>query len=248
MKNLLTPFLIFLMVIIFAGLFFVITKRMTKAHNAENNNSTSQTEIHTKNGMIVLPEPSLKSNVSIEEALKARRSTRYYGQGGLSLKELSQLLWSAQGITNERGYRTAPSAGATFPLELYVVVHEVEGLSPGFYKYHIPSHKLEKLFETDVRQALSDASHGQPMLVSAAANIVFTGIFERTASRYGDRAVRYVYNEIGHASQNVHLQAVSLNLGTVVIGAYIDEDVNRILKMPENESVLYMMPVGRLPN
>ncbi len=242
------PFMIFLFIIIAAGIFFIVTKKLTQAHNSNKNNSKqAYLEVQIENGKIILPEPSFSGSVSIEEALLQRRSTRHYGEGPLTVNEVSQLLWAAQGVSNERGYRTAPSAGATFPLETYIVVGEVENIESGFYHYDPHGHTLTKIFDEDVRNELSAASHNQNMLKAAPVTIVLSGIYERTSSRYGDRAVRYVHNEIGHASQNIHLQAVSLNLGTVVIGAYIDEQVDAILNIKEGETVLYMMPVGRLP-
>lgn len=248
MKNIMFPFLIFLFIIIAAGLFFIVTKKLTQAHNSDKNNTMQKIEkVKIENGKVFLPDPILEGSVSIEEALLKRRSTRHYGEGPLTVKEISQLLWAAQGVTNERGYRTAPSAGATFPLETYIVIGEVEHLEPGFYHYDPHEHTIKKVFDKDVRSELSVASHNQPMLKTAPVTIVLSAIYERTSSRYGDRAVRYVHNEIGHASQNIHLQAVSLDLGTVVIGAYIDAQVDEILNIKEGETVLYMMPVGRLP-
>lgn len=194
---------------------------------------------------IKLPEPRQDSAVSIEETLLKRRSVRDYIGEPLTLQEVSQLLWAAQGTTDPRGYRTAPSAGATYPLETYVVVGDVESLAEGVYHYESAEHKLVKVLDGDWRAQLAGAALGQSWVKEGAVNIVFTAIYERTTQRYGDRGIRYVHMEVGHAAQNVYLQAVALNLGMVVIGAFRDDRVKEILNLPENEQPLYIMPVGR---
>jgi SagB-type dehydrogenase family enzyme len=196
--------------------------------------------------MINLPEPVSEGTMSLEETLLLRRSVRSYRDAPMNLQEVSQLLWSAQGITNERGFRTAPSAGATFPLELFVVVNNVEGLAKGIYHYSPHQNRLEMIRRVDVASDLARASLSQSMLADGGIVIVFAAEFERTTQRYGERGIRYVHNEIGHASQNVHLQAAAMNLGTVVIGAYRDEEVEAILKLDDELRVLYMMPVGKI--
>ncbi|HAZ32160.1 MAG TPA: nitroreductase [Dehalococcoidia bacterium] len=193
-----------------------------------------------------LPEPRYDSDVSIEETLLKRRSVRDYTGEPLTLQEVSQLLWAAQGITDPRGFRTAPSAGATYPLETYLVVGDVEHLTPGVYRYDPQEHKLVKVLEGDRRAGLAAAALGQRWVREGAINIVFTAIYERTTRRYGDRGIRYVHMEVGHAGQNVHLQAVALGLGTVVIGAFHDDQVKKILNLPKGEHPLYIMPVGRI--
>ncbi|MEN4007519.1 MAG: SagB/ThcOx family dehydrogenase [Methanobacteriaceae archaeon] len=197
--------------------------------------------------IIELPEPIHESNTSIEEALLRRRSIREYKDVPLTLAEVSQLLWAAQGITAPAwGGRTAPSAGATYPLETYVVIGNVEGIAEGVYRYIPHEHELVKVRGGDIRDELAVAALGQAWVREGAISIVFSAVYERTTERYGDRGIRYVHMEVGHAGQNVHLQAVSLNLGTVVVGAFHDEDVKRILNMPDNERPLYIMPVGRI--
>jgi len=191
-----------------------------------------------------LPEPVYKSNTSVEEALLERRSIRTYSKENLTIEEVSQLLWAAQGITAPAwGGRTAPSAGATYPLELYLVVGDVTGLDKGVYKYIPDGHVIKKVMEGDIREELAVAALGQRWVRDAPINIVFTAVYERTTKRYGDRGIRYVHMEVGHAAQNVHLQAVSLNLGTVVVGAFRDDVVKKIMNIPEDP--LYIMPVGR---
>jgi len=194
---------------------------------------------------VELPEPRYDSGVSIEETLLKRRSVRDYAGEALTLHEVSQLLWAAQGTTDPRGFRTAPSAGATYPLETYVVVGDVENLTEGVYRYKSGEHKLVKVLDGDCRAQLAGAALGQHWVKEGAVNIVFTAIYERTTRGYGDRGIRYVHMEVGHAAQNVYLQAVALGLGTVVIGAFRDDEVREILKLPKNEQPLYIMPVGR---
>ncbi|MCK4398202.1 MAG: SagB/ThcOx family dehydrogenase [Methanophagales archaeon] len=196
-------------------------------------------------GRIKLPEPSYTGNTSVEVALSQRRSIRNYSGENLTLDEVSQLLWAAQGITAPWGGRTAPSAGGLYPLELYVVVGDVEGIDKGVYKYSREEHELEKVKEGDIRAELADAAVGQECIRDAAIDIVFTAVYERTTRKYGERGIRYVHMEAGHAAQNVYLQAVSLDLGTVVIGAFIDDRVKELVNAGEQEKTLYIMPVGR---
>ena len=192
-----------------------------------------------------LPAPDIEGGVSLGKALSLRRSIRRYEDKPLSIFELSQILWSGQGVTNERGFRTAPSAGATFPLDLYVVVNNVDGLANGLFQYLHNSHELKMISPNIDVEALSRGCLGQRMINDAGAVVIFAAIFERTTARYGERGIRYVHNEVGHASQNIHLMAASLDLGTVVIGAYRDDEVEEILNLGENINVLYLMPVGK---
>ncbi|MCK4929106.1 MAG: SagB/ThcOx family dehydrogenase [Methanosarcinales archaeon] len=196
--------------------------------------------------IIILPEPRYSGGMPVEEALLGRRSIRNYKDEALTMSEVSQLLWAAQGITNARGFRTAPSAGALYPLEVYVVAGNVEGLPAGVYKYRPQGHELEMVAEGDVRPDLCAAAVNQECVEDGAAVLVFAAVYERTTGKYGERGVRYVHMEVGHAAQNVYLQAVSLGLGTVVVGAFDDEEVERLLQMGDDERALCIMPVGRL--
>ncbi|MDR7475870.1 MAG: SagB/ThcOx family dehydrogenase, partial [Armatimonadota bacterium] len=156
----------------------------------------------------------------------ARRSIREFKPGPLTLPEVAQLLWAAQGTTDpQEGFRTAPSAGATYPLEVYLAVGRVQKLAEGVYRYSPAAHALARLREGDVRQALADAALGQRCVGEGAAVLVLAAVYERTAQRYGDRGIRYVHMEVGHAAQNVYLQGVTLGLGTVVVGAFHDQQV-----------------------
>lgn len=192
-----------------------------------------------------LPEPRLKSEVSLEETLLHRRSVREYANVPLTIEDISQLLWAAQGITTEWGGRTAPSAGALYPLEVYLVVGNVENLAPGVYKYKPERHELVKVRDGDVRGELAKAALGQTWVKEGAIDIVIAAVYERTTKKYGDRGVRYVHMEAGHAAQNIYLQAVALNLGMVTVGAFYDDHVKDIIGMPEDEVPLYVIPVGR---
>ncbi len=198
--------------------------------------------------MIQLPEPRYDSDISLEESIVQRRSVREYTGEPLALQEVSQLLWAAQGITSTEGWRTAPSAGGTYPLEVYVVVGDVEDLSLGAYRYIPKGHRLVKIVDGDVQEDITDAALGQEWVREGAAIFVFTAIYERTTQRYGDRGVRYVHMEVGHAAENFVLQAVALGLGSVTIGAFHDDQIRDILNLPESEVPLYVIPVGRKPS
>lgn len=194
---------------------------------------------------IKLPNPVFSSKTSIEESLKKRRSIRSYKNIPLTLQEVSQLLWAAQGITSDNKFRTAPSAGALYPLELYLVAGNIEKLSPGIYHYIPTKNTLQKLTEGDVRIQLAKASMEQDSVKLGAADIVITAVFSRTTKKYGNRGDRFVLMEAGHAAQNIYLQAVSLNVGTVSIGAFDDSQVKNILNLKEEEP-LYILPIGKI--
>jgi SagB-type dehydrogenase family enzyme len=195
---------------------------------------------------VKLPEPRYKSQVSIEEAILKRRSIRNYLEKPIDLNELSQLLWSIQGITDkERKFRTAPSAGALYPLEVYVIVGKVSSLQEGIYRYLPFGHEVIKIKEGDYREELSKAALNQACVSDAAIDIVISGVYERITKKYGERGIRYTYMEAGHAAQNAYLQAEALDLGTVVVGAFRDEMVKNVLNLKEEETPLYIMPVGR---
>ncbi|MCM8815909.1 MAG: SagB/ThcOx family dehydrogenase [Candidatus Omnitrophica bacterium] len=194
---------------------------------------------------INLPSPEIKGKISLEETIAKRRSIRNYSDEKLSLKELGQLLWAAQGITAGWGGRTVPSAGATYPLEIYVAAGNVDFLKPGLYHYKPGYHNLEKILDGDIRKKLCDAALGQKWIEKAPATIIIAADFSRTRKRYGERGTRYVFIEAGHAGQNIYLQSEALGLGTVAIGAFDDNQIQDILKIKND--VLYLMPVGKKP-
>ncbi len=195
---------------------------------------------------IALPEPNLSGEMSLEEAIYKRRSVRSYLREPLTLEEIGQLLWAAQGVTfTRKGFRAAPSAGATYPLVIYVSVKEggVEGLPPGIYRYEPFGHLLHLMKSGDFSRDLAKAALGQRWVEDAPVCIIIAADFERTVSVYGERGIRYVYMEAGHVGQNIYLQATSLGLGTVAVGAFYDEEVRNIVSCPEDP--LYLFPVGR---
>jgi SagB-type dehydrogenase family enzyme len=191
---------------------------------------------------IKLRQPKEKGSISIEETLHQRRSVRDYKRGPLSLDQVSQLLWAASGKNLYR--RTAPSAGATYPLEIYLVSGEVEGLELGTYHYSPSGNNLEIIKEKDVRKGLSRAALGQEMIEEAPASIIIAADYSRTTDRYGQRGIRYVHMEVGHVGQNVSLQAIALGLGTVMIGAFEDQKVKEVLGI--REEPLYIIPIGKI--
>jgi len=191
---------------------------------------------------INLPVPKEKGSTSIEETLNKRRSVRDYKKGPLRLDQISQLLWAASGKNLYR--RTVPSAGATYSLETYLVVGEVEGLEPGIYHYSYSSHSLERTKDQDVRNKLSQAALGQRMIEKASIDIIIAADYGRTTSHYGQRGIRYVHMEVGHMGQNISLQANALSLGAVMIGAFDDPEAKEVLGIKEEP--LYIIPVGKI--
>ncbi|MBA4379525.1 MAG: nitroreductase [Anaerolinea sp.] len=219
---------------IILGIILVVQSRQTQPAAIENEGS-----------LIILPTPVHDSETSVEKALLERRSLREYGREPLTLAEISQLLWAAQGITHPAGLRTAPSAGALYPLEIYLLAGNVTDLRAAIYRYKPESHALSLIAEGDQRPALRQAALGQSAVQDAAAVIVIAAIYERTTVKYGERGVSYVHMEVGSVAQNVYLQAVSLNLGTVFIGAFHDDEVKKVLHLAADEQPLGLMPVGR---
>jgi len=188
--------------------------------------------------IIKLPLPRLSGKLSLEESLAKRRSKRSFTKESLNWEEIGQILWAAQGITDPRGFRTAPSAGALYPLEIYFLTPE------GAFHYLSASHQAEKIGEKDLRKALALSALGQSAVSQAPLDIVITAVYQRVTGKYGQRGERYVHIEAGHCAQNIHLQAVSLGLDSVPIGAFSDEAVSKVLSLPENYRPLYIIPVG----
>ena len=197
------------------------------------------------NEQIKLSNPELTGNQSVEMLLQQRRSVRSYQKLALNLAEVGQLLWSAQGLSDTQGLRTAPSAGALYPLKLFIVVGDVNELSPGIYQYNPEDHSLLKTANGDLRKLLQKAAFNQSCIGDAAIIFVFTAIYQRTTGKYGERGVRYVHMEVGHAGQNLFLQAEALHLGTVVVGAFDDDEVREVLNLDSDIQPLSLMPVGR---
>lgn len=190
------------------------------------------------NFVVELPSPVRKGKMSLEEVLNKRESVRSFSPQALTKQELSQLLWAAQGVTRNWGARTAPSAGALFPLEIYVVLKE------GVFHYSPRNHHLVRTIEQDFRDILAQAALNQNCIREAPAIFIITAVYERTASKYGGRAERYVKMEAGHVAQNILLQATVLGLGAVPVGAFQDKQVQQALGLPSDHEPLYLIPVG----
>jgi SagB-type dehydrogenase family enzyme len=195
--------------------------------------------------VVRLPEPRDRSEVSVEEALRRRRSVRHLSRAPVGLSEVGQLLWAAQGITGPEGSRTAPSAGALYPLEVYLVAGRVEGLAVGVYRYDPREHLIRLMSARDCQDRLSRAALGQSWVGNASAVLVVAALYRRTTVKYRTRGHRYVHIEVGHACQNVYLQAEALGLATVVVGAFGDEAVASALGLDDERVPLALMPVGR---
>ncbi len=194
---------------------------------------------------IKLPPPAEKGTVSVESALSTRRSVREFKGGPLTLAEASQLVWSAQGETDPAGLRTAPSAGALYPLELHLVVGEVTELPAGVYQYSVDSHQLARVATGDKRTTLSDATSSQGWIAKAAAVMVISAVYDRTTVKYGHRGRLYAHLEAGHVAQNVALQAIALGLGMTPVGAFDDQHVKSVVDLADREEPLYLLPLGR---
>jgi SagB-type dehydrogenase family enzyme len=191
-----------------------------------------------------LPPADTRGETSLAKALAQRESERSYERAALSLDDAAQLLWAAQGVTHAEGRRTAPSAGALYPLEIYLVAGRVEGLEAGTYRYRPDGHRLVPVREGDHRAALAKAALGQSWVGTAPAVVVVAAVFERTRAKYGGRADRYVPIEAGAAGQNVCLQATARGLGSVMVGAFRDGKVSEVVGLREGETPLLLIPVG----
>jgi SagB-type dehydrogenase family enzyme len=184
-----------------------------------------------------LPKPILKGSKSVEECIFKRESVRRYKDKVIEIEKISQILWAAQG---KKGYkRTVPSAGATYPLEIYVTLKD-----KGYFHYNLDKHILELVCDEDISGKLASASWNQQFISEVYLNVIICAIFARTTQRYGERGVRYVLIEVGHCAQNIHLEAVSLGLASVPIGAYDDDKVKAVLDLPKNIEPLYIIPIG----
>jgi SagB-type dehydrogenase family enzyme len=196
--------------------------------------------------VIKLPPPAHRGKMSVAEALKKRRTVRSFAHRGLDLNQVSQLLWGADGASDPRGYRTAPSAGATYPLEIYLVAGErgVAGLVPGLYRYRPESHSLELIQRGDLRAPVARACLHQTWMAEAPIMVIFAAEYQRCLARYGERGIRYTHMEVGAASQNLFLQAEALGLAAGIVGAFQDRTLQDLLKLPAAHEPLLVMPVG----
>lgn len=188
---------------------------------------------------IMLPNPDREGKVPLEQAIEQRRSIRQFSDAPLDKQQISQLLWAAQGITEQAtGYRASPSAGALYPLEIFLVSID------GVYHYQPQGHQMVQLFTEDIRQLIASCALGQQPVAQAPVSIIITAIYDRTTARYGDRGIRYTDIEAGHACQNILLQATALGLGAVPIGAFSEQCINEALGLDQDFTPLYVIPVG----
>ena len=186
---------------------------------------------------IQLPKPIFDGNKSIEACIYERESVRRYKDESIELEKISQILWATQGKKGKK--RTVPSAGATYPLEIYITLK-----NKGFYHYNYNKHILELISEEDLTHGLTEASWNQMFIAEAFLNIIICAEYSRTTQRYGERGIRYVYMEVGHCAQNIHLQAVALDLVSVPIGAFNDKDVKEVMGLTKKIEPLYIIPIG----
>lgn len=226
--------------------YYFVIFRPGKEKAGPGSSPTSETQ-KADQKVILLPEPKLKGEMSLEETILKRRSRRDYQDKSLNLEQVSQILWAGQGITNEEtGFRSAPSAGALYPLDIYLVVGEkgVEGLVAGVYHFVPSGHKIEKMLSGDLRERIMRASLAQSFIAQAPIVLIITGEYERTTKKYGERGEQYVHMEVGHVGQNIYLQAEALGLATVTVGAFNEEEIVEILNLPQTYKPLYVMPIG----
>jgi SagB-type dehydrogenase family enzyme len=198
--------------------------------------------------IIELPHPFLTGGLTLVEAISRRRSVRDFVPTPILLFQLSQILWASQGITFTLSRKRAvPSAGATYPLEVYAVIGEngIEKTESGLYHYEVDNHTLSLSFPGDIRAELSGAALGQDSISVAPVSLVVCALYDKTLIRYNVRGERYVFMEVGHAGQNIYLQATALGLATVAIGAFRDEEVRRVLQLDAKTRPLYIMPIGK---
>ena len=196
---------------------------------------------------ISLPKPSLDGKVSVEKAIKGRRTIRDFKERPLSINHLSQLLWAAQGITDPKeGKRAAPSGGALYPLDIYLIVgaNGVEGMEAGIYHYFPEKHSISLLSKGDRRKEIASASLWQMWMAKAPVMFIITAEYRRITGKYGERGIRYALLEVGHVGQNLFLQAEAIGLGVGIVGAFNDADVLKVISgLPQHEPLL-IMPVG----
>jgi len=196
---------------------------------------------------ISLPKPSLNGKVSVEKAIKERRTIRDFNERPLPLNHFSQLLWAAQGITDPKtGKKAAPSGGALYPLDIYLIIgaNGVEGVESGVYHYLSEKHSISLLSKGDRRKEIATASLWQMWMAKAPVMFIITAEYRRITGKYGERGIRYALMEVGHVGQNLFLQAEALGLGAGIVGAFNDADVSKVMGGPPQHEPLLIMPVG----
>jgi len=198
---------------------------------------------------ISLPKPEFSPDTKFWDIINKRHTTRAFKNEPLSIMDLSQLLFGMSGLTRvfpKFAFRTIPSAGALYPIEIYAIINNVDGIEQGIYHYNIEKHELECLKQGDFKKSVAEACYGQRMLQKSAVNFVWTAIIERTRITYAERAYRYIYLDCGHLAQNFYLAAEALGLNVCAVGAYYDDEINKILDLDEKEEfAIYMGVVGK---
>ncbi len=200
-----------------------------------------------KEGTMKLPHPKMKGEGTLEQAVKSRRTIRSFSEQSLPLWMFAQILWAAQGITEDRGFkRAAPSAGALYPMDIYAVVGEkgIDDLPPGIVHYEPVGHMITLLTDGDLRRTVAGSALGQHWMARAPVMIVITAEYDRITGKYGQRGIRYAHMEAGHIGQNIFLQAEALGLRAGIVGAFHDKDIRRVMKLPLSHEPLLIMPVG----
>jgi len=190
-------------------------------------------------GDVVLPKPNQDGAIAVERAIALRRSVRAFAPEALPLSAVSQAFRARDTL------RAVASAGALYPLEVYLVAGNVSGVPAGVYRYEPRRHRLVLESAGDARAGVAEAALGQGWVAEAPAILALAAVYERTARKYGERAERYVHMEVGHAAQNVYLQAGVLGLGTTIVGAFRDEDLARALGFTGPSKLLGLLPVGK---
>jgi SagB-type dehydrogenase family enzyme len=224
----------------FFGVWFASFVHPKKAKADEKGHGSIKLE-----GAMILPPPETKGTVSLEEAIQRRRTVRSFLPQPLTLPQVSQVLWAAQGMTSG-DKRAAPSAGALYPMDVYAIVGKdrLEFLEAGIYHYEPREHRLSQVTKGDLRTVASRIALSQMWMADAPLIIVITAEYRRIAVKYGDRGTRYAMIEAGHIGQNIFLQAEALGLRAGIVGAFDDEKLNEAMKIPRSHEPLLMMPVG----
>jgi SagB-type dehydrogenase family enzyme len=196
--------------------------------------------------VVVLPAPKTDGTCSLERALQERRSLRAPAATPLTLEEIGQLCWAAQGVTDDKGHRTAPSAMASYPLELYVLAGAVTDLAPGFYHYEPGKHSLTLLAPGDRRTEFDEKAVGQGWAAKAPAIFVISGVAGKM-TRMKERSSQFMWTEAGLAAQGFFLEATALGLGSTYVGGFDPPAARSVLGLPDGEDVLAVLPVGHKP-
>lgn len=232
--------------VISAGIVTLFVKRTPSATNLSSPQTTATQIVNSDN--IALPKPDLRSNNSVEAMMNSRRSRREFLAQSLTLKQVSQMLWAAQGLTADWGGRTTPSAKSTYPLTVYLIANNVEGLDQGEYQYipgdRTPVHALKPIKKVDLQKAIFDLLN-QNSFQNAPAVLVITGNMDKMTEAFGGvKMDNAVYLEAGHAGQNLYLQCESLKLGMVVVSSFEDARMRQLITIPDNETMIYLVPFG----